>query len=388
MSSWVERGLLAATLLGAVLAASAQAPASPQTPAPPWAQMGRAATAAEIRAWDIDVRPDFRGLPKGSGSVARGQVVWEAQCASCHGIFGESNEIFTPLIGGTTADDVRTGRVARLRDEGFPQRTSMMKLSTLSTLWDYVYRAMPWTQPKSLSHDDVYAVVAYMLNLASVVDDNFVLSDANVRDTQARLPARLGKTTAHALWPGRGLAGTLVRPDVQGIACMRECKADTTVASSIPEHARNAHGNLAEQNRLVGPQRGADTTRPFLAVAATPGATAGTTASAPVAPAPRSTTPATGAAPAAGLPAPDARLQALLSQHQCLACHGLNNRVVGPSLREVAAKYAARPDAEAYLASRITQGAAGVWGAIPMPGQNLPAADLRAIVQWMARTAP
>ena len=76
--------------------------------------IGRNATPAEVMAWDIDVRPDFKGLPKGSGSVEQGQVIWESKCASCHGVFGESNEIFTPIAGGTTADDVKTGRVASL----------------------------------------------------------------------------------------------------------------------------------------------------------------------------------------------------------------------------------------------------------------------------------
>src|SRR6202165_1355991 len=76
--------------------------------------VGRTATPAEIIAWDIDVRPDFKGLPPGSGSVAKGQEVWDAKCASCHGTFGESNQVFTPLIGGTTAEDIRTGRVKSL----------------------------------------------------------------------------------------------------------------------------------------------------------------------------------------------------------------------------------------------------------------------------------
>ncbi|HSW83104.1 MAG TPA: c-type cytochrome, partial [Usitatibacter sp.] len=64
--------------------------------------VGRPATPAEIAAWDIDVRPDFKGLPPGSGSVQQGQKVWDAKCASCHGTFGESNEVFTPLVGGIT----------------------------------------------------------------------------------------------------------------------------------------------------------------------------------------------------------------------------------------------------------------------------------------------
>ena len=78
--------------------------------------IGRPATAKEVAAWDIDVRPDFKGLPSGSGTVEKGMEVWEGKCASCHGIFGESNEVFSPLVGGTTKDDVKTGRVKRLTD--------------------------------------------------------------------------------------------------------------------------------------------------------------------------------------------------------------------------------------------------------------------------------
>jgi mono/diheme cytochrome c family protein len=215
----------------------------------------------EIAAWDIDVRPDFKGLPKGSGSVAQGQDVWEAKCASCHGIFGESNEVFSPLVGGTTAEDVKTGRVARLKDPAFPGRTTLMKVPTVSTLWDYINRAMPWNAPKSLKADEVYAVTAFLLNLGGVVPENFVLSDQTMAEAQARMPNRNGMTTRHALWPGRTLAGT-GKPDVKAVACMSNCATEATLASMLPDFARNAHGNLAEQNRMVGPQHGADTTRP------------------------------------------------------------------------------------------------------------------------------
>jgi cytochrome c len=118
--------MLAAALLAAVCA-QAQPVAYPG--------IGRAAMPKEIAAWDIDVRPDFKGLPKGSGSVARGMEVWEAKCASCHGIFGESNEVFSPIVGGTTKDDIKTGRVAQLNDRTYPGRTTLMKVSTLSALW-------------------------------------------------------------------------------------------------------------------------------------------------------------------------------------------------------------------------------------------------------------
>ena len=151
--------------------------------AQPYPGIGRAAPPAEIAAWDIDVRPDFKGLPPGSGSVAKGQKVWDEKCASCHGTFGESNEVFTPLVGGTTAEDIRTGRVKSLATGGVA-RTTLMKLSSISTLWDYVNRAMPWNAPRSLTTDEVYAVVAYMLHLGDILPESFVLSDRNIAEVQ------------------------------------------------------------------------------------------------------------------------------------------------------------------------------------------------------------
>src|SRR4051812_19369949 len=94
-------------LLAALVAASAAAQER-------YPGIGRAATPAEVRAWDIDVRPDFTGLPKGAGSVKKGEEVWEAKCASCHGAFGESNSVFSPIAGGTTQEDIAKGRVAAL----------------------------------------------------------------------------------------------------------------------------------------------------------------------------------------------------------------------------------------------------------------------------------
>jgi S-disulfanyl-L-cysteine oxidoreductase SoxD len=319
--------------------------------------IGRPATAKEIAAWDIDVRPDFKGLPKGRGSVAQGTDTWEAKCASCHGVFGESNEVFSPLIGGTTKDDVRTGRVARLLDEGFPGRTTLMKLATLSTLWDYIYRAMPWNAPKSLTHDEVYAVTAYLLNLGNVVPDNFTLSHENMAQVQGLMPNRNGMTTRHAMWPGKGFGN--LKPDTRAVACMNDCATEPTVRSFLPDYARNAHGNLAEQNRMVGAQHGADTSQP-------PGA----------APAVATTTPPARTAESAGL--------ALAKKYACIACHGIDNKIVGPGFREVQKRYAGRADGVDYIAGKIASGGAGVWGAIPMPPQSLSAEDAETIARWIA----
>ncbi|MDP4302531.1 c-type cytochrome [Leptothrix discophora] len=351
-----------------------------------YAGIGRPATAKELAAWDIDVRPDFKGLPKGSGSVAQGQDIWEEKCASCHGVFGEANQVFSPLVGGTTAEDVRTGRVARLNDPAFPGRTTLMKVATVSTLWDYINRAMPWNAPKSLKADEVYAVTAFLLNLGGVLPDNYVMSDANIAEVQARLPNRNGMTTDHAMWPGQPMSGSgkgvpARKPDVQARACMSNCETEPKVASFLPDFARNAHGNLAEQNRLVGAQHGADTSRPA-------GAVAVAAVAAPVAAAAKpGASVATGSSNSTGSTSPSAAVLALAQKHTCTACHAVDGKLVGPSFREIAARHAARTDALSYLTGKIRSGGAGTWGSIPMPAQTLPEGDAQQIAAWLVAGA-
>jgi S-disulfanyl-L-cysteine oxidoreductase SoxD len=217
--------------------------------------LGREATPAELAAWNIDVRADFRGLPKGAGNVAQGNDIWDSKCASCHGTFGESNAVFPPLVGGTTQDDMRKGRVAGMINGTAPYRTTLMKTSQLSTLWDYIRRAMPWTAPKSLSVDEVYAVTAYLLNLGGIVPDDFTLSHQNMAQVQATLPNRNGKSRQHGLWDVKGTG------DTRNTACMNQCGGGK-VTSTMPDYAKSAHGNLAEQDRTFGPYRGVVTLPP------------------------------------------------------------------------------------------------------------------------------
>lgn len=342
-----------------------------------WAQgsatyqgIGRAAKPAEIKAWDIDVRPgpDFRGLPPGSGTVSQGQKVWDAKCSSCHGVFGDSNEVFSPIVGGTTQDDIKTGHVKALRDNSYPGRTTFMKLSQITALWDYIHRAMPWTNPKSLSTDEVYAVTAYLLNLADIVPASFTLSQATMAEVQNRLPNRNGMTTAHDMWPGDEFHGTH-KPDVQGSNCMRDCATEPKVSSMLPDFAMNSHGNLADQNRLVGPVHGLDT-----AAAAAPADAA--PAGAPAAPQPKA-----GSVDAA-------TAQALMAKNGCTACHAVGHKVLGPAFKDVASRYKDRSDAAAYLTGKIMSGGQGTWGSIPMPPQALSKDDAQALARWLAEGAP
>jgi cytochrome c len=373
MSRSTDRRTLAALLAAAFVAlspalAGAQAKASgaksAQAGPAPWRDVGRPATPDEIAAWDIDVRGDFKGLPAGSGSVAKGQEVWEAKCASCHGVFGESNEVFTPIVGGTTKEDIVTGRVANLTRRDYPQRTTMMKLSQVSTLWDYINRAMPWNAPKSLSVEEVYAVTAYILNLADVVPEDYVLSDRNIAEVQKRLPNRNGKVVYQEMWKVAG------RPDVQGVACMKDCPVEGDVRSRLPDFARNAHGNLAEQNRVVGPFRGADTTKPPSAEPARLAAAATTAAAV--------TQVHVGRGTALKPPIEIAKDAA------CLACHSVERKLVGPSFREIADRYRGQAGAADALALKVRSGGQGAWGPVPMPANpQLKEEDLKSLVKWI-----
>ena len=338
--------------------------------------LGRTATTTEVKAWDIDVRPDFKGLPKGQGSVHQGEAVWEAQCASCHGSFGESSEIFTPIAGGTSAEDIKTGKVdSLLPGSNQPQRTTLMKVSTLSTLWDYINRAMPWTAPKTLTADEVYAVTAYILNLGNVVPADFTLSDRNIREVQERLPNRKGTTTAHAMWPTQELGGTK-QPDVQGSGCVRDCKKDVEVKSFLPDYTRSAHGQLSEQSRLIGGSRGTDTSQP--AGSARPVKVA---ALAPAAKA----APEKAAVAAAGPASATAAVMPLLQKNACVACHGMDSKLVGPSFKDIANKYKDKADGVKYLSGKIKAGGQGVWGSMPMPAQALSEAEAAQLAQWLTR---
>ncbi|MEP6608681.1 MAG: c-type cytochrome [Burkholderiaceae bacterium] len=313
---------------------------------------GRAPTPAEIAAWDIDVRPDGHGVKKGAGTVAQGQKIYDAQCASCHGTFGESNR-YMAIAGGVRKEDLQTGRSIALKDPA-GVRTLGTKLNYATTLWDYIFRAMPWTNPQSLSVDQTYAVTAYLLYLNEIVPAGFELNERTLLAVQ--MPNRNGLTTSHGLGHVQG------RPDTQGSLCMKECVDQVTVVSEIPEFARNQSGNLADQKRPLGPMRGIDTVR--------------------------YETRATAASVHDAAAALSAQPVDLLTRHACTACHGMSSRIVGPGFAEIAGRYQGRTDAQTYLSKKIKEGGQGVWGAVAMPPQTgLKDADANEIARWLANGA-
>ncbi|MGV6840640.1 MAG: c-type cytochrome [Planktomarina sp.] len=137
--------------------------------------LGRAATAAEVEAWDGDVAPDGTGLPVGSGDIATGEKVFIEQCAVCHGDFGEGADAWPPLAGG----------FGTLADED-PYKTIGSYWPYLSTAWDYIKRSMPFGAAGTLTDDETYAIVAYLMYMNDLVDEDFVLSNENF--LEVRLP--------------------------------------------------------------------------------------------------------------------------------------------------------------------------------------------------------
>jgi cytochrome c len=132
---------------------------------------GTPATPAEIAMVNIDVMPDGRGLPKGSGNYTKGKEVYTAKCLACHGadLAGVKGTGAAALIGGR-------GSLA----SGKPKKTVESYWPYASTVFDYVKRAMPFNAPGSLSDDEVYAVVAYVLGEANIFDKSATLNSRSL----------------------------------------------------------------------------------------------------------------------------------------------------------------------------------------------------------------
>ena len=154
-----------ASLIVSALLLASPALAQDNKSAPRNYGIGQTATPEQIAGWDIDVRPDGQGAPPGKGSVRDGEKLYLERCASCHGEFGESAGRWPQLAQGK-------GTLA----SHDPVKTVGSYFPYLSSMFDYVRRAMPFGDAQSLSNDELYAVVAFVLNLNDIVDDKFVLS--------------------------------------------------------------------------------------------------------------------------------------------------------------------------------------------------------------------
>ncbi len=143
-------------------------PSGPGVGPPARFGLGRPATAAEIKAWDIAVRPDGKGLPPGRGTARDGAALYASHCAACHGATGREGP-FDRLVGREPRQGFPFGRDARL------PKTIGNYWPYATTLYDYVNRAMPLDRPGSLTPDQVYGLVAYLLWRNEMLADTAVL---------------------------------------------------------------------------------------------------------------------------------------------------------------------------------------------------------------------
>ena len=195
MSSWASR--LAACAVAGLLAHGAMAAEKAKM------GIGREALPEEIAAWDTDVQADGRGLPPGRGTVKQGEEIYLARCASCHGEFGQGAGRWPALAGGQGS--LNADRPNKTIGSFWPQ---------LAPLWDYTRRTMPWGNARSLTADETYAVVAFLLNLNDIVGDDFELNEANL--TSIKMPNAAGfladdrETSEKKFWSKN--------------PCMRDCR--------------------------------------------------------------------------------------------------------------------------------------------------------------------
>ena len=169
--------------------------------------LGQIATKEEVAGWDIDVRPDGLGAPIGSGTALLGEEIYTEGCAGCHGDFGEGADRWPPLVGGE-------GSLA----SHDPEKTTGSYWPYASTIYDYIYRAMPYGDAQSLSYDETYEIVAYLLYMSDIIEEDFVLSDKNIGEIEM-------SNKDGFLLPDP-------RPDIMnthGNPCMTNCQVSTKI---------------------------------------------------------------------------------------------------------------------------------------------------------------
>jgi len=135
--------------------------------------LGKPVSEADLALWDISVGPDGKGLPPGSGTAAQGAAIYAQKCEACHGKEG---------LGGANA--------MLANPPGKSDRTIALYVPTATTIFDYTRRAMPFTQPKSLSNDEVYALTAFILAGNKIIGENDTLNAETLPKVQ--MPNRNG----------------------------------------------------------------------------------------------------------------------------------------------------------------------------------------------------
>ena len=141
--------------------------------------LGKTIAEPDLKAWDISILPDGTNLPAGSGTSAQGAATFAMKCAVCHGEHGEGG-ISTALVG---RDPPLTSGI-----DANKTIANFWEYST--TLFDYIRRAMPWTAPRTLTDNEVYGLVAFILAQNKLIGDNAVMNAQTL--PKVKMPNRDG----------------------------------------------------------------------------------------------------------------------------------------------------------------------------------------------------
>ncbi len=139
---------------------------------------GRLATEEEITAWNIDIDPTGAGLPPGRGTVQQGAVLYAGKCAACHGSTGTEGPK-DRLVGGQGS--LATPNPIKTIGSYWPYAT---------TLYDYINRAMPLTAPQSLTPDEIYAVISWLLHHNGILPKDAAMDAETL--SAVKMPNRAG----------------------------------------------------------------------------------------------------------------------------------------------------------------------------------------------------
>jgi mono/diheme cytochrome c family protein len=148
--------------------------------------LGKPIGNADLAPWDIDIEPDGAGLPPGNGTSAQGASIFAEQCSACHGDGGKGAK--TTSSGAPAAPPV----VSDVKRNGIDDTTLTIAnyWPYATTLFDYIRRSMPWTSPRSLTDDQVYALTAYILAENKLIDERLVVDAQTLPKVQ--MPNRDG----------------------------------------------------------------------------------------------------------------------------------------------------------------------------------------------------
>jgi S-disulfanyl-L-cysteine oxidoreductase SoxD len=168
-----HRSFICPAILAVALASSLASAESPN--------LGTPVDPRDLAGWDISVLPDGAGLPAGSGTPAQGERIYAEKCVACHGEDGKgaAGLPLSPLFGGGKITDISAG-----------MKTIANFWPYATTLFDFIRRGMPWTQPRSLTDDEVYALTAFILAKNKLIGDTDMMNAETL--PKVRMPNRNG----------------------------------------------------------------------------------------------------------------------------------------------------------------------------------------------------